>query len=179
MELISEQMFKQFSPITTDTGIADFVPYINIAQMMYIEEVLGPALMDELQLQIKEANDHPNAEPYPITPHNQALLKEIAPALSFYACYQGLPTQWAKIVNKGLTLKQSENSQAVDIKDLGQLRRWIKDDAEYLLKRLIKYLCRCAKNYPLWRPGDYCGGGCGEQNKKPSSDFGIFIPNRR
>lgn len=175
-------MFKQYSPVTTDTGVSDFVPYINIAQMMYLENLLGPALMLELELQIQAANaldpEEPTPDPYPITPHNQALLKMIAPPLSFYAIYQGLPFQWAKIVNKGLTIKESENSKAVDIKDLGQLRRWIKDDAEFLLTRLIKYLCGCAVNYPLWSPGNYCGGGCGEEKTKITADFGIYIPNR-
>lgn len=179
MELISEKIFKEFSPITTDTGIADFVPYINIAQMMYIEDLLGPALMTELQTQISAANAAPTAEPYPITPHNRALLRMIAPPLSFYAVYQGLPMQWAKIVNKGLTVKESENSKAVDIKDLAQLRRWIKDDAEYLLTRLVNYMCRCAKNYPLWVPGNYCGGNsCDDSSKNVTADFGIYIPRR-
>lgn len=178
MELISEEMFKQYSPVTSDTGVADFVPYINIAQMMYIEEVIGPQLMAELELQIKTATEYPDLIPYPITPNNQALLKMIAPPLSFYAIYQGLPMQWAKIVNKGLTIKESENSKAVEIKDLAQLRRWIKDDAEFLLTRLIKYLCRCAINYPLWVAGNYCGGGCGEEKKNVTADFGIYIPER-
>lgn len=178
MELITEQIFKEYSPITTDTGISDFVPYINIAQVMYIEEVIGPPLMAELQLQIKAANDNPNAVPYPISDHNKALLLMIAPPLSFYAVYQGLPTQWAKIVNKGITVKESENSKALDIKDVAQLRRWIKDDAEYLLNRLVKYLCRCNKNYPLWYPGNYCGGGCDDTKKSVTADFGIYIPRR-
>lgn len=171
-------MFKQYSPITTDTGVEDFVPYINIVQMMYFEELLGPALMAELESQIKAATVIPTPVPYPITPHNQALLKMIAPPLSFYAIYQGLPFQWAKIVNKGLTIKESENSKAVELKDMAQLRRWVKDDAEFLLNRLIKYLCRCAGNYPLWVAGNYCGGGCSEEKTNVTADFGIFIPNR-
>lgn len=175
-------MFKQYSPITTDTGIDDFVPYINIVQIMYFEELLGPALMAELELQIKAASEldptQPAPHPYPISAHNQALLKVIAPAISFYAVYQGLPMQWAKIVNKGLTIKESENSKAVELRDMAQLRRWLKDDAEFLLGRLIKYLCRCAANYPLWVAGDYCGGGCGEKKSNVTADFGIFIPSR-
>lgn len=177
MELITEAMFKQYSPVKYDTVVQDFVPYIDIAQKMHLSEVLGPALMAELELQIKEAQVTPTPEPYPITPENQALLKMIAPALSFYAVYQGLPFHWASIVNKGLTVRESENSRGVDLKDVAQLRRWVRDDADYLLRQLIDYLCSCAIKYPLWRPGNYCGGGCDAKTNN-IDDFGIYIPNK-
>lgn len=327
MELINEELFKKYSPIKADTDVADFTPYIDIAQTLYINKILGPALLNELETQIKAAQSWPNVTdyiinydfselagtggndglwvgdnvasgqyqggdyagdhlfdgfqclkigirdakgllfklsadtgentvldfnagawdsptekkaikviiydnntgenkiipiliskghwqssrvelpknttvnieiqgysenrarffldnlrvydlpPYPITDLNKALLLSIAPALSFYATYQGLPFHWASIVNKGVTIRESENSKGVDVNDIAQLRRWIKDDAEVLLKNLITYLCECAVNYPLWTPGSYCGGGCAP--KKDNYDFGIYIPRRR
>ena len=180
MELISEALFKEESPIKSDTVITDFVPYIKIAQRMYINDVLGKPLLTELETQIKQAAATPDAIPYPITPQNQALLKVIAPALSHYAVYQGLPFHWAAFVNKGVTIRESENSKGVDAKDVGQLRRWLKDDAEFLLKQLIDYLCECGANYPLWNPGNYCGGcGCDGGKSKRTIDTGIWIPKRR
>lgn len=325
MELISEELFKKYSPIKVDTDVADFTPYIDIAQILYINKLLGPALLAELETQIKAATKWPptfsdmqftdvrgrggndgqwgavavnpapskyegrnvlsgdqcvmigdgttggalivlnsfngidvgaspkllfkiggaipnnstsffielsgedgyyeelelsasagkwtdfevnlpfagvintvsiycgseeryyiddvkliNNLPYPISDHNKALLLMIAPALSFYATYQGLPFHWASIVNKGVTIRESENSKGVGIKDIAQLRLWIKNDAEVLLKDLINYLCDCAVNYPLWTPGGYCGGcGCEGEIKKNNYDFGIYIPKRR
>lgn len=177
--LISEELFKENSPIKEDTIISKFVPYINIAQRMYLDKVLGKPLVQELQDQIKAAQDDPDADPYPITPENQALLQIIAPSLSFYAVYQGIPFHWAAIMNKGITVRESENSKAVDIKDIAQLRRWIRDDAEELLRQLIDYLCECGGAYPLWRPGNYCGGGCDGKGRNRPFDAGIYIPKRR
>jgi hypothetical protein len=178
--LISEELFKENSPIKEDTVISKFVPYIGIAQRIYLKDLLGPALIEELQTQILEAQVEPTPDPYPITEANQALLVMIAPPLSFYAVYQGLPFHWASIQNKGLTLRESENSKAVDSKDLAQLRRWIKDDAEVLLKQLVDYLCDCGASYPLWSPGNYCATGCnGTKNSATPLDAGIFIPKRR
>lgn len=181
--IITEKLFKENSPIMDDTIITKFVPYIIMAQKMYIERIIGRALLEELQDQIKDAQENPDAEPYPITPENKALILEIAPALSFYSVYQGIPFHWAAIVNKGITLRESENSGAVDIKDIGQLRRWLKDDAEFMAQRLVTYMCGCKSNYPLWRPGEGYGCGCGcdgegGSNKVPL-DAGIFIPKRR
>lgn len=180
MELINETLFKEESPIKSDTVITDFVPYIKIAQRMYINKVLGKPLLLELETQIKAAAQNPTAVPYPITPANQALLKVIAPPLSHYAVYQGLPFHWAAMVNKGVTIRESENSKGVDAKDIAQLRRWLKDDAEFLLNQLIEYLCECAINYPLWTPGNYCGGcGCdGDKTNNRPFDTGIYIPRR-
>lgn len=176
--LISKDLFVENAPIKDDTIITKFVPYIILAQKMYLEKVLGRALTEELQEQIKAAEENPEADPYPITPENQALLQMIAPALSFYAVYQGLPFHWAAIVNKGVTVRESENSGAVGLKDIAQLRRWLRDDAEELLNQLITYLCECGSNtYPLWSSRGYCGGGCGcDGDTAKPFDYGIYLP---
>ncbi|MDR0823578.1 MAG: hypothetical protein LBN74_00665 [Prevotella sp.] len=141
--LITEKLFKQYSPVTSNTDITEFVPYICIAQELHIEPVLGEPLMTELKEQI-DANN--------LTPENSDLILKTAPALSFYAVYQALPFHWAAIVNKGITIRESENSKGIDIKDLAQLRQWIKNDAAILVSRLIEFMCRCRGDYPLWRP---------------------------
>lgn len=145
--IISESLFKLHSPITSNTDITEFIPYICIAQELYIEPVLGEPLMTELKEQVKENT---------LTEENSALIIKIAPVLSFYAIYQALPFHWAAIVNKGITIRESENSKGIDIKDIAQLRRWLKDDAETLTDQLITFLCSCKANYPLWRPDRPC-----------------------
>lgn len=147
LPLITESLFKQHSPVTSNTDITEFVPYIAIAQELHIEPVLGEPLMSELKEQI-EANE--------LSPENSDLILRIAPALSFYAVYQALPFHWATIVNKGITVRESENSKGVDINDLAQLRQWIKNDADLLKSQLVDFLYRCRGSYPLWRPSDAC-----------------------
>lgn len=145
--LISEKLFKQHSPITANTDIAEFVPYIAIAQELHIAPLMGESLMDEICNQVEE-----NA----LSPANSQLLLRIAPALSFYAIYQALPFHWATIVNKGLTIRESENSKGVDIKDLAQLRQWIKNDADMLKSQLYDFLSRNKADYPRWAGTDDC-----------------------
>lgn len=174
--LINEALFTENSPIKDDTIITKFVPYIGIAQKIYIERILGKPLTEELKGQIKKASRE-GATGEEITKDNQALILALAPALSFYAVYQGIPFHWAAIVNKGITVRESENSKAVDIKDIAQLRLWIRDDANELANDLIRFLRDNRDKYPLWQPGEDCA------NKKGSEtnplDAGIYIPNRR
>ena len=175
--LINEELFKENGPVKEDTVITKFVPYISIAQKMYIERILGTPLTDELKDQIKAATQG-DAKGDEITPENQALILKIAPALSFYAVYQGIPFHWASIVNKGITLRNSENSDAVSINDIAQLRRWIKNDAEELGRDLIEYLRGCKTLYPLWTPGRGCGCDKDSGSTESPFDTGIFIPKR-
>jgi len=156
LPLITEDLFKQYSPVTSNTDITEFIPYIGIAQELHIEPVLGEPLMSELKEQI-ESNT--------LTPDNSDLILKLAPALSFYAVYQALPFHWATIVNKGITIRESENSKGVDIKDIAQLRQWIKNDAEILIAQLIAFLTRCRTNYPLWRPDNDCDCDTGKQGQ--------------
>ncbi|NDV79776.1 DUF6712 family protein [Dysgonomonas sp. 511] len=162
--LITEKLFKQHSPITAATDVAEFVPYLGIAQELHITPLLGTALMDELCRQV-EANSLNEA--------NSALIMQIAPTLSFYTVYQALPFHWATIVNKGITIRESENSKGVSISDLAQLRQWIKNDADLLKKQLADFLLKNKGDYPLWENKHT---GCVAENIP--FDSGFFFPKR-
>lgn len=177
---INEGLFKSNSPVTDDTVIKEFVPYISIAQKMHTEKTLGKALSDELKIQIKAATENTEANPYPITPENKALIEIIAPSLSFYAIYEGLPFHWASIVNKGVTLRESENSKAADIEDIAQLRSWTYSTAKAFEMDLINYLMQCKDSYPLWQPEGDCGCGINSEtgSTKYTGSTGIYFPKR-
>lgn len=153
--LINELLLKKYSPITDNTDVTEFVPYISIAQKLHINEILGTALLSELEDQIINNN---------LTPTNGDLMFKIAPALAMWTVYQGLPFHWTKLVNKGLTINNSENSTASTLKDVGQLRQWLKDDSQLLTQQLIDFLCSCKDNYPLWMPDIDCKCKCEEKD---------------
>ena len=50
--LIDEELLKNYSNMSRNVGVDKVIPYINLAQPMYVEPVLGTALMEELQMQI-------------------------------------------------------------------------------------------------------------------------------
>lgn len=162
--LIDEPTLKSNSPITFNTDIETFVPYIHIAQYLYIEPILGELLYSELITQVAEQN---------ISTANQALLVQLAMPLSFWTVYQALPFHWAKIVNKGITIQDSENSNGIDRQDLGQLREWIRSDANTLNQKLTDYLTKCKENYPLFRTETECGSSNRSEYKT-----GFYFPKK-
>lgn len=169
--IINEKLFKLHSPITGNVDIEEFLPYICIAQELHIEPILGEPLMTELKEQIINNT---------LTEHNSALIIKVAPTLSFYTVYQALPFHWATIANKGITIRESENSRGVNIKDIAQLRQWIKDDADLLKDQLIDFLCKCRTNYPLWRPLhiNCCDDRIAEGSNQKSFNFGFYFPKK-
>lgn len=171
MPIINEQLFKLHSPITANVDIEEFLPYICIAQELHIESVLGEPLITELKHQIEDNN---------LTEDNSSLIIKTAPALSFYTVYQALPFHWASIVNKGVTIRESENSKGVDVKDIAQLRSWIKNDADLLRDQLIDFMCKNKANYPLWRPADEacCNKRIHEGSTEKSFNSGFYFPKR-
>lgn len=176
--IISDELFKEYSPLQPDTFTDGFAKGLRLAQRMYIEKLIGAALLAEIQLQVQAAVANPEAVPYPITPLNQALIIQIAPVLATYAVYLDIPFHYAAIVNKGVTVRSSENSAAVTMKDVAMLKRWLLDQAQTWEALLQDYLCGCANSYPLFPYAGRCGGGCGQPKNSPYSS-GMYIPKRR
>ncbi|KAA6347894.1 hypothetical protein EZS27_004674 [termite gut metagenome] len=171
--LITEELLKLYSPFPENFETEAVIPFVNIAQKLFLEEVLGLPLVAELKVQIKD-ND--------LTEENSTLIVEIAPALSLYSYYEFLPFGWAKILNKSLTVKESENSKAVSISDMSQLRLIIKNDADVFLRKLIDFLCSCKENYPLWKPKDISICKCSCEDTEGTNikgfDTGIYFKKK-
>ena len=160
--IINETLFRANSPIKEDTIITKFIPYIVLAQKLYIRPILGDTLLTEIQLAIKTASE--SVPPGELPANLAAIVTEVAPSLSLYAIYTGLPYHWAAIQNKGVTLFNSENSDAVSLADINALRSWIQKDAERFAVMLTEYLHKCGNV----TPGESC-----RENPRPKINFGV------
>lgn len=56
------------------------------------------------------------------------------PALVCYAIYQALPFHWVSIINSGMSVEDSD----IDVRDIGLLRKYVKDKADALINELNK-----------------------------------------
>ena len=146
--IISEELLKLYSPLSRNVDVDKVYPFLHLAQEFYLEDILGIALLEELQSQVESGE---------ITEENKALLLKVAPVLANYACYLAMRSLTYSVTEKGITLEKSENSQTISEKELGEYILSIKNLCEMHKEVLIKYLCRCALTYPLWRPqSDEC-----------------------
>lgn len=172
--LVSEELLKLHSPISRNVDVEKIVPFLTISQPYYIEPILGTALMEELQSQVESGD---------ITEENKALLLKIAPALSNWTTYLALRSLAYSITEKSITKEHSENSEALTEKELGEFILSTKNLAEMSTKLLIRYLCRCADLYPLWRPpAETCK--CSEYgdtdgSAEPVFKSVVYFPNKK
>lgn len=170
--IISEELLKLYSPLSRNVDVDKIYPYLHLAQPFFIEPILGTALLQELQHQIEEGE---------ITEENKALILKTAPVLAYYGTYLAMRSLTYSITEKGMTKEKSENSESIGEKELGEYILSIKNQAEMYADVLIKYLCRCALSYPLWRPQEDCHceqwvetDGKAEKETK----FTVFFPNK-
>ena len=172
--IISEELLKLYSPLSRNVDVDKVYPFLHLAQEFYLEDILGIALLEELQSQVESGH---------ITEENKALLLKVAPVLANYACYLAMRSLTYSVTEKGITLEKSENSQTISGKELGEYILSIKNLCEMHKEVLIKYLCRCALTYPLWRPqSDECN--CEKYIPTDGSAdvdraFTVYFPNKK
>lgn len=168
--IISEELLKLYTPLSKNVDVDKIYPYLHLAQPYYLQPILGDALLSELQTQIETSA---------LTEENKALIIKCAPVIGYYATYLALRSLAYSITEKGITLEQSENSRGISEKELGEFILSIKQQAEMYAELLVKYLCRCALTYRLWRPESDCHcekynftDGSAEVDKK----FTVYFP---
>ena len=172
--IISEELLKLYSPLSRNVDVDKVYPFLHLAQEFYLEDILGIALLEELQSQVESGE---------ITEENKALLLKVAPVLANYACYLAMRSLTYSVTDKSITLEKSENSQPISEKELGEYILSLKKLCEMHKEVLIKYLCRCALTYPLWRPqSDECN--CEKYIPTDGSAdvdraFTVYFPNQK
>lgn len=163
--LISEELLKLYSNISSNVGIDKIMPYVALSEPFYIIPILGQPLTDELKEQISTGN---------ITEENKGLIIKIAPSLSLWTDYLAIRSLSYSITQKGIVKEHSENSEALNEKEIAEYKLDIKEKAEMATDLLIQYLCRCRETYPLWRPEQECL--CEKYEPKEGTNETTFKP---
>lgn len=149
--LITEDYFKQYSPIPDNYNIKEIKPYFNVAESMWIEPIIGTPLYQELLEQVAEDN---------VTPENATLLLHIYPLESFAICYEALPFITYHFSEVGATKGHSENSDSVSINDVNFISAHLRSQCEVMKSMLKKFLDEHRDLYPLYYGDDIIDPEC-------------------
>lgn len=173
--LISKKYLQQYSPLPKNYDITNLLPYVSIAESIWVKNLLGEDLFDEIQNQVDENN---------LSEENATLLTEggLWQYLAFATLHEGLPFIWARITEAGIQLGHSDNSDSVDIKDLTIFQQHIRNQVEVLKENVLSFLCNHAMSYPLFDTSQCDGCGCCNTNntlKYPNPQRLIYSLPRR
>lgn len=126
------------------------IPSIRIAQDQHILTILGSGIFEELKTQISSNT---------LTANNIKLLEEyVQPTLASWVITQMLPSLVYHLQNKGIQIKNSDNSESATKDDIIFLQEQYENSAKSYSQLLINYLRRNNADYPLYyNPGGSYG----------------------
>ena len=139
---ISENYLKQYSVINDNVDLKILTPTLIWVQDNYVQKILGQDLFEEIQSQINAAS---------VSALNKVILdKWILKIILNYALMESTPEFKYKYMNKGLMVKNSDNSQAIDPTELQfEMDRW-RARAEFYSENLRRYLRVNINDYPKY-----------------------------
>lgn len=167
--IIDKHFLAQYSPIPSNYDVANILPYVSVAEKIWVIPIIGYDFYMELDEQVNAPSGGT------LTPENATLLTDggLWQYLSFSTLLEALPFVWTRLTEAGIQLGKSDNSDSVSLKDLTLIQNHIRNQVEVQKEFVIKYLCSHTESFPLFDTSvcPDCGCGC---NKNKG---GLFSPN--
>ena len=139
--LISENYLKEYTNINKNVDMTILTPIVQEVQDFYSIPLLGTNLYNEVLGQVTTST---------VTALNQTLLDLVVPCMLHYAKMEAMPDMKYRLMNKGVMIKNSENSSAADLSEIQFLMDRSKNKAEIYAQRVTNYLNRYVSSYPLY-----------------------------
>lgn len=140
--MMGETYLKQMTIINDNVDMKIITPTIEDVQRLYIEDVLGTQLFNQILSQIGSNT---------VSSANQTLLDSyILPFMKYYVLMEVSPVFKMRYMDKGLMVKSSDNSQPASQEEMLYIMdRW-KDNAQKLAQKCTDYLRDNTATYPLF-----------------------------
>lgn len=144
----SENYLKEVSVINDNVDAKTITPIIILVQDKYLHPILGSDLFDEIKEQIQTSTESAD---------NVALLDNyIMPVIHWYVLKESTPAFKYKYMNKGIMVKNSDNSSAADLSEIKFLMDQWDNNAKWYAERLTKFLDNNTDIYPLYCANPDC-----------------------
>lgn len=147
---IDEDYLKLVTPINENVDPKMLISAIQVAQDKHMLQILGSGIYAEMKDQITTNT---------LSVLNRSILIDYCqPIVAWFAICEALPNISIRIQNKGLEIKNSENSNAADVEELIFLMQNYESTAKFYARQLIAYLRRNNALFPLYfNPGGEFG----------------------
>lgn len=139
---IDDEYLKVYSPLGKSIDVDEVFPFVQNAQNVYIQDVLGTPLYNDLVNKVATGVTFSTIE--------WELVDLCSRALVYWTVYSALPSLYIKIRNAGVVKQQSENTQNADLSELKYLREEQKNLAEFYNTRIVNFLCDKSTQFPLY-----------------------------
>ena len=138
--LVSAEKIKAFTNINDNVDEAILLSNIQVASDIGLQTLLGTKFYEHI-LNAAQSNT--------LTPAETTLVQDyIQPYLIHRAYWESIPNIWMRVMNKSITIGNTEQGAAVTSKDMMYLRNITQDRYEFYSQRLMDYLFNHPGDYP-------------------------------
>lgn len=139
---IDDQYLRDYTPMGQNIDPLTIYPFVNDAQEVYIQDLLGSNLYNDLTYKLYIGITYSQNE--------MTLIDLCSKALSYYSVYMALPHLAIKIRNVGVARVQSDTTQPSTMEELKYIREEMKNMGEFWAERVVHYLCHNGNLFPLY-----------------------------
>ena len=141
---ISELKLKDSTAINLNVDPEILLPYVLQAQRIYIEPKIGTDLYEKLESLITAGTiGNVGNEAYKTLVDEY--IGDCLPSFAFHMC---IPYLRFKTENGNIYSKTSETGTALSTEEAQHLREEVRNNAEYFLERMIKYITNNTSSFP-------------------------------
>lgn len=173
--IINKKFLAQYSvlPIPSNYNYDEVMNYVDIAEKIWLLPILGWDWYNELEEQVKNNTvSEANAT---------ALTEAIWPYLGFAVAYEALPSLMYHVSEVSITKGHSDNSDALDLKELTYYQQHIRNQVEVRKDFLKQWICQHLEFFPLAIPCN-CGCDCcnnGAKLSEPNANYQLYTTYRK
>ena len=154
--LISRNDLIKNTPLSGDLDFDKLVQFVNIAQDVHIQGILGTKLYDKITTDIIAGTL--------IDPYLTLVNDYIKPMLIQYSFLEFLPYASYNLSNKGVFKHTSENSQSVSVEELADMKAATRNTAQHYTKRFTDYMKFNSSTFTEYYSGT-------EEDMRPQKDL--------
>ena len=138
---VTQNYIKQKTALTKNVDAEEIVPFIETAAQTWMQSILGTYFFDIL---VQKYNDQTlNAD-------EEVLVSKIQPAVAWRAASDCVLELTYQLKNKGLQKQSGDNSEAVELNEMGFVKTHYENKAEFFVD---KHFLNSMKNkVEPWKP---------------------------
>jgi hypothetical protein len=140
--MIDDTYLKDNSPLGKSIDVDEIYPFVEQAQDIHIQDVMGTPLYNELSWVIYSSGTFSAIQ---LDAVNIA-----SKALCYWSVYMALPHLYLRIRNAGVVKANSEDTVNSDLTEMKYLKEEMSNLAEFWNQRLINFLCDNSSSFPLY-----------------------------
>ena len=147
--ILTPDILETIAPISQALGSQTdmLTPFIEVSEMQHLKDgILGTALYDSIISDIENSTLSGNSE--------TLVISYLYNVSAWYTFYDSSIFIWGRAEAKGLTIKASDNSNAMSTDELAIYRQSVLEKAMYWRNATIAFLTKEEENFPLWRCTD-------------------------